>query len=208
MIIPLHTELSVINIIGEIPMTFAMTHTRKIINPGLLFNSSSPQLLNSSTPRLLNSSTPQPNYSQMNPDNQTLLLRDETISPSDAVLEQALGKELFTVYQALTANIKQEFDLNTEWRFYKDGQAWLCKVTFKKKTIFWLSIWENSIKTGFYFTEKSRMDVLELEIDNKIKEAFSNAKPIGKLIPLTIDIEQSEQLKDLWAIVAYKKGSF
>lgn len=142
----------------------------------------------------------------MKPNNQTLLLRNEAIEPSDAVLEQTLGKELFAVYQALTTTIKQAFDLNTEWRFYKDGQAWLCKVTFKKKTIFWLSIWENIIKTGFYFTENTRMGVMELEIDEKIKEAFSEAKPIGKLIPLTIDIVQKEQLKDLGAVVTYKKG--
>ena len=142
----------------------------------------------------------------MKPNNQTLLLRDEATEPTDAVLEHALGKELFAVYQELIDSIKNEFGLDPEWRFYRDGKAWLCKVTYKKKTIFWLSIWVNLIKTGFYFTEKTRMGVMEAEIDKKIKEAFSEAKPIGKLIPMIIDIEAKEQLKDLKVIIEYKKG--
>jgi hypothetical protein len=81
-----------------------------------------------------------------------------------------------------------------------------CKVVFKKKTILWLSIWEDYIKTGFYFTDKTGIGILELDIDNKIKVEFEVAKPIGKLIPLIIDINKQEHIKDLKEVVRYKKG--
>lgn len=141
----------------------------------------------------------------MNPNNETLLLREKEIEPTDEVLENALGKELFIIYQELIKIFTNEFGLDPQWRFYKDGKAWLCKVVYKKKTILWLSVWEKYIKTGFYFTDKTGIGILELDIDNKIKEAFEVAKPIGKLIPLTIDIDQQNQIEDLRKVVKYTK---
>ena len=142
----------------------------------------------------------------MTSDNKALLLRDEGTEPTDTVLDQALGKELFEVYQELMNLAKNELDLVPEWRFYKDCNAWLCKIVCKNKTVLWLSIWENLIKTSFYFTEKTRLDVLDLEIDPNLKDDFSDAKPIGKLIPLVVDIETKEQLKDLKTIIQFKKA--
>lgn len=142
----------------------------------------------------------------MSPDNSLLLLRNEWEEPTHEVLEQAMGKELFAVYQRLTALIKIKFSLDPQWRFYKDGKAWLCKIVEKKKTIFWLSIWQNSLKASFYFTDKTRKGVMELEIDSKIKKEFGKTETKGKLIALILDIEREEQLKDLEAIIAYKKG--
>ena len=142
----------------------------------------------------------------MKSENETILLRDKEIEPTDEVLENALGKELFTIYQELIQIFADEFSLELQWRFYKDGKSWLCKVVYKKKTILWLSVWENYIKTGFYFTEKTRNGVLELGIDETIKETFSAAKPVGKLMPLIIDIDQLKQIEDLKKVIKYKKG--
>ena len=142
----------------------------------------------------------------MESNNENLLLRDKEIEPTDEVLENVLGNELFMIYQEIIKIFTEEFSLEPQWRFYKDGNAWLCKVVNKKKTILWLSVWENYIKTGFYFTEKTGTGIFELAIDYKIKEEFDLAKPIGKLIPLVIDINQQKQIKDLKEIVRYKKS--
>ncbi len=142
----------------------------------------------------------------MKSDNETILLREKETEPTDKVLENVLGKELFIIYQELIEIFTNEFSLETQWRFYKDGKAWLCKVVYKKKTILWLSIWENYIKTGFYFTEKTGIGVLGLDIDHKIKAAFEVAEPVGKLIPLIIDINQQKQIEDLKEVIKYKKG--
>ena len=142
----------------------------------------------------------------MESNNENLLLRDKEIEPTDEVLENALGNELYIIYQEIIKIFTEEFSLEPHWRFYNDGKAWFCKVVYKKKTILWLSVWDNVIKTIFYFTEKTGTGIIELAIDNKIKEEFDTAKPIGKLIPLVIDINQQKQIKDLKEVVKYKKG--
>ena len=138
--------------------------------------------------------------------NPNLLLRDEKVKPSSNTIENALGKKRFPVYLKLENVIEKELGLAMQWAFYKDGHAWLCKVVFKKKTMFWLSIWDGFIRTGFYFNDKTLPGVLELEINDQIKKDFKKEKPIGKLLPLTIDIVSAEQLEDLSTIITYKKG--
>ncbi len=138
---------------------------------------------------------------------ENLLLRDSEINPTNEVIENALGKEIFLVYQELIKIISDvSFELKPEWNFYKDGKAWLCKVTYKKKTIFWLSIWEKCIKTGFYFTEKTRLGIFSLQINEKIIQNFEEEKTVGKLFPLVLVIDKKWQLEDLIEIIKYKKS--
>ena len=136
---------------------------------------------------------------------ENILLRDSEINPTNEVLENALGKNIFKVYEELIKIITDiEFELKPEWSFYKDGKAWLCKVTYKKKTVFWLSIWEKHIKTAFYFTEKTRFGIFSLKINEMIIQNFEVAKTVGKLFPLVINIDNQIQLEDLKEIIKYK----
>jgi len=138
---------------------------------------------------------------------ENLLLRDSEINPTNEVLEKALGKDIFQVYETLIKTITNvEFELKPEWNFYKDGKAWLCKVTYKNKTIFWLSIWEKCIKTGFYFTDKTRLGIFSLQINKKIVQDFEKTKTVGKLFPLVVEIDKKSQLEDLKEIIKYKKS--
>ncbi|PKP36362.1 MAG: hypothetical protein CVT98_08150 [Bacteroidetes bacterium HGW-Bacteroidetes-15] len=134
------------------------------------------------------------------------LLNDQQIFPTEDVIENVL-QDSYHAFSELIQTIKgEEFGLNTEWNYYKDGKSWLCKVTYKKKTIFWLSCWDGYFKVGFYFTEKNCMGIADLEIDEKIKTDFSCSKHIGKLIPLVINVFSKDQVKDVLRIIEYKKG--
>ena len=137
---------------------------------------------------------------------ETLLLRDQNVPPEKEVLANALGKSYKVFKELMEIITDAKYGLDPQWNFYKDGKAWFCKVCFKKKTIFWLSVWENFFKTAFYFTEKSGSVIKELDIDENIKEDFAHRKPIGKLIPLVINMERKEQIKDLIRIIEYKKS--
>lgn len=135
---------------------------------------------------------------------ETLLLREQHVSPTKEVIKNALG-DSYLVYEKLIEIITDtNYGLVTIWNYYKDGKAWLCKVCYKKKTIFWLSVWDKFFKTAFYFTEKHRLGIAELDIEEKIKEDFSRKKTIGKLIPLVINMEREEQIKDVIKVIEYK----
>ena len=137
---------------------------------------------------------------------ETQFLRDPDHSPEKDVLENVL-KESYLVYDELIKTITaSDIGLVPQWNYYKDGKTWLCKVCYKKKTVFWLSVWDRYFKTGFFFTEKNCPGVENLNIDDNIKADFKNNKHIGRLIPLSIDINRRDQIDDLLKIIEYKKS--
>ena len=133
------------------------------------------------------------------------LLRDREIFPSEEVLKTILG-QVYDVWVELETQVTQdELALTLDWNYYRDGKSWLCKVCHKKKTVFWVSVWEGFFKTGFTFTEKHFESIAELDISEQIKEDFFRTKPFGKLFPMGINIDRREQLADLLKIVKFKK---
>lgn len=132
------------------------------------------------------------------------LLKDPDIFPTAEVLDKVLGN-LYPVFREFMDTIESEdFGLSPEWRYYKDGKAWLCKNTYKKKTVFWLSVWSDCFKVAFYFTEKSGSGIPGLIIDDSIKESYLNHKAIGKLKPLVIEGRMKSQLEDINTLIKYK----
>jgi len=137
---------------------------------------------------------------------ETQLLKDQQIFPTEEILERALGDSYLAFEMLINKLSDAQYGLTMEWRYYRDGKAWLGKVSYKKKTIFWLSVWDKFFKTTFYFTEKNSIGIAELNIKEKLKENFFKSKPIGRLIPFTLNINDREQITDLFRIAEYKKS--
>lgn len=132
------------------------------------------------------------------------LLKDPDVFPGTEVLKKVLDA-LFPVFEEFMKTAESDdLNLSPEWRYYKDGKAWLCKITFKKKTVVWLSVWPDCFKVAFYFTEKSGAGIPELDIDESLKTDYSNRKPIGKLKPLIIEVKKKSQLPDVYILLKYK----
>lgn len=134
------------------------------------------------------------------------ILNDSETYPTEEVLEKEFGA-LFSTYTEFMETVKgDEFRLLPEWRYYKDGKAWLCKICLKKKTVAWLSAWPDCFKVGFYFTEKSGAGIHDLDIGDSLKKSYETHKPVGKLKPLEIDVKNKSQLNDLYTLLKYKAG--
>jgi hypothetical protein len=139
----------------------------------------------------------EPNYSHQ-------LLSNPEQKPTGKLFKRFLARPIYDIMNKIDQRIAAA-GLALEWRYYKDGKAWLGKVTCKKKTIVWLSVWKEFIKAGFYFTEKTRPGVLDLDFHATIKSSFAAAKPVGKLIPLMVDVKDEESLQDFTTLLEYKK---
>ncbi len=134
------------------------------------------------------------------------LLNDPDVFPTKEALEKVLGKQYPVFREFMDITESEEFKLKPEWRYYKDGKAWLCKITFRKKTVVWLSVWSDCFKLGFYFTEKSGEGIPGLKVEDSMKEFYLNHKPIGKLKPLVVEVRKKSQLVDINTIIKYKIG--
>jgi len=133
------------------------------------------------------------------------LLRDPKVKPDEKLLRSVLGNESYALYSRVLFEIGS-MGAEFQWNYYKDGKSWLCKVVMKKKTLFWLSVWDGYFKAGFYFTEKHVEPILALGIDTRLKECFATAKPIGKLIPLTLNVDSNAKIDDLIVVAQFKSS--
>jgi hypothetical protein len=133
---------------------------------------------------------------------ETPLLQNPEIYPSKEVLKGLLGN-VYEVLENLETQLSQdEYAITFDWIYYKDSKSWLCKVSHKKKTVFWLSIWEGFFKTSFFFLERHLEGIAALEID---ENSFKMEKTWGKMIPLIFNINDKKQIPDLLKVVEFKK---
>jgi len=129
-------------------------------------------------------------------------LKDPEIYPGPEVLESILG----TAYSAFKDLLKlfEKHQLLAEWRYYKDGKAWLCKVQYGKRTIVWMSTWKGFMKATIYIPEKELESVMQLDISDKAKENIRNTKNVGKSRPCMFEIKKRDVLQDLEKTMEYK----
>ncbi|MBI9108436.1 MAG: DUF3788 family protein [Spirochaetales bacterium] len=129
-------------------------------------------------------------------------LRDESIYPDDVVLRKALGASYETYLMLLS--LFNDNDMSFEWRYYRDGKAWLCKVQKKKRTIIWMSAWKGFMKATIYFPHKFLERVYELGISEDMKERIRSTKDVGKSKPCNFEIRDKSILGDFEKVMQLK----
>ena len=129
-----------------------------------------------------------------------MLLKEPEFFPSKEVLSAALGN-MYSVFEEFETLLINECALTFSWHYYKDSNGWLCKVAHKKKTVFWLSVWEGYFRTTFFFLERHLEGIAALEIDDR---SFEIKKEWGKMIPFIFNIKDKKQFPDVLKMVRFK----
>lgn len=133
------------------------------------------------------------------------LLTDENVFPNLDIIEKNLDKNQFTIYLHFLKWVDSS-NLMIEWRFYRDTKTWLGKILSKKKNIGWLSIWNVGFKITVFFTEKTFSNFETLSLNNSIDVFTNEVKPVGKLLPIRVTINNDSILNDIIKILELKKG--
>lgn len=144
------------------------------------------------------------------------LLRDVNEEPTAKIIADGLGAT-HNIYMDFIKNLEKYGISLMDWRYYNDGKAWLSKGEYKwttprgtnkVKPIFWLSIWEESFRVSFLFSEKIREELLSLPISIERKEIISNTASSGKTmkyLSIIFDITDDSQLSDVYTLVQFRK---
>lgn len=132
----------------------------------------------------------------------TIELTDENTFPDESVLKKVLGRS-FNAYLELL-KLYADNDLIHEWRYYRDGKAWLCKVQKKKRTIVWMSAWKGYMQAAIYFPVRYLEDIFNLNISDDTKNKIENTKNVGKSKPCIFEIRNKKALKDLAEVMKFK----
>jgi len=144
------------------------------------------------------------------------LLRNPNIQPTDDVIAKALG-EANNAYIKFVNELASH-DIQIEWRYYTDGNAWLAKGLYKwtgvrggqkETTVFWVSIWDSFFKVTLYVPEKFRVDICNLTLSNEVKLMVAESKQMGnklKYFPLVFDLCSDELFEGIFSLIDFKKS--
>ncbi len=132
------------------------------------------------------------------------ILTDKNEFPTEEIIFSHVGKSK-TLWFSLFEHIHAAYpDFTEQWRYYNDGKSWLLKVTRKSKTIFWLSVLENSFRTTFYFTDKAKQSILKSTISDELKEQFRKGKRFNKIRGVTIIFRRKKDVENAKTLIAIK----
>ncbi len=132
-------------------------------------------------------------------------LADELTYPDGEVLRGVLG-DSFGAYGALLA-LYGKLGMESEWRYYRDGKAWLCKVQKKKKTVVWMSAWKGFMQAAVYFPDRYIEEVLSLDLRESTKQKIRSTKNTGKSRPCIFEVRDESILDDLEKVMRFKMAA-
>jgi hypothetical protein len=129
-----------------------------------------------------------------------MVLSDKTIIPTEEIIFRYIGQKKIlwkTLMDYLSENHK---DIAGNWNYYNDGKSWLYKAVQKKKTIFWLTLLEETFKVTFYFGDKAEPVIESSNLPQILKDNFKNSQRYGKIRALSVlinDISDIEIVKEV-----------
>ncbi len=129
-------------------------------------------------------------------------LTDENTFPNESVLKRVLGRS-YSAYLELL-KLFDNNDLALEWRYYRDGKAWLCKVQKRKRTIVWMSAWKGYMQAAIYLPERYIEDIFKLSISEDTKNKIMKTKNVGKSKPCIFEIKNKKALRDFEKVMKFK----
>jgi hypothetical protein len=132
-------------------------------------------------------------------------LNDKDEYPNDKVLRRTLGKVKDT-WDVFIDFINESYpSFSGQWRYYNDGKSWLYKLTKKKKTISWISVYHNKFKTTFYFPDKAEELITASKLRKEYIEQFINGKRYGKIRGITVEIKKLADLSTTKTLIEIKE---
>ena len=132
-------------------------------------------------------------------------LNDKNEYPDDEVLSHLLGrtKKSWDIFADFINESYPAF--SGEWRYYTDGHNWLYKITKKKKTICWVSVYHHKFKTTFYFSDKAEELITASKLEKEHINQFLHGKRYGKIRGVTVEIKKLADLKATKTLIKIKE---
>ncbi|MDD5326720.1 MAG: DUF3788 family protein [Phycisphaerae bacterium] len=132
-------------------------------------------------------------------------LNDKNEFPDDEVLSRYLGKAK-KAWDSFIAFLNENHpSFSGEWRYYNDGKSWLYKITKKKKTICWVSVYLNMFKTSFYFSDKAEDLIKASKLKKEYIDKFIHGKRYGKIRGITVEVKKLADLNAAKILIEIKE---
>jgi hypothetical protein len=132
------------------------------------------------------------------------ILSDPGIKPTDDYIFGILGDKQ-KLWKEIMSHMNQNYDGSAGvWNYYKDGKRWLFKLIYKKKTVFWIGIIEDTFRVTFWFGDKALLLINGSTLPEKIKEEFATSKKYGAIRAVSIIMKEKSDVDNVLELISIK----
>jgi len=132
------------------------------------------------------------------------MFSDRDIKPTEDLIFPII-KDKMELWHSLMEYMHDKYPASSgDWHYYNDGKQWLFKSVQKQKTLFWLSIQEDTFRVTFYFGDKALPVLEESDLPVHIKNEFKTAKKYGAIRAITILIKDNSDIVNVQKLVSVK----
>ena len=138
---------------------------------------------------------------------ETRVFMDKSVEPNHNRLAEALG-EKNRLWEALKKHLSENYDnILEEWKFYGQKHGWTLKVKQKKRTIFYLTPFEDLFKISFVFGDRAVAAVENSDLPKNLITELKNARKYMEGRGLQVDVERLEDIENIKKLVEIKMNN-
>jgi hypothetical protein len=139
-------------------------------------------------------------------DKKILVLSDKTVIPTEEIIFRYIGQKEILWKTLMTYISEDHKDITGSWNYYNDGKSWLFKAVQKKKTIFWLTLLDETFKITFYFGDKAEPVIEASSLPRIHKDNFRNGQRYGKIRAISVKMDDLEDINSIKELIGIKKS--
>jgi hypothetical protein len=137
-------------------------------------------------------------------DSEHIKLSDGNIKPDDKLILSVIGDKM-RYWKEIMEYLNEKYSgASGDWNYYNDGKQWVFKMTWKKKTIFWIVLVKESFRVTFYFGDKAEEHIFSADIPQKLKDDFRDGKRYGKIRAISLEINDISDVETVKKVAEIK----
>jgi len=135
---------------------------------------------------------------------ENLMFSDKQINPTDDLIFSIIGDKS-DLWKRIMMHMQDNFkDSSGEWNYYNDGKRWLFKMIWKKKTVFWIGILNDTFRVTFWFPDRAEVFIDASNLPEAIKDEFKNAKKYGLTRAVSIIMLGTTDVENVIKLIGIK----
>jgi hypothetical protein len=137
-------------------------------------------------------------------DNQNLKLTDKDIIPTEELIFSLIGNNKVFWHRIMNYAAENFTGITGSWNYYNDGKKWLFKLVYKKKTMLWAGILNDTFRVTFWFGDKAEPLIADAVLPPSVKDEFRTAKKYGAVRPVSVVVREQADADIVLTLLSVK----
>jgi len=129
---------------------------------------------------------------------------DKSHRPTEKNISEILGTS-YKLWEEIQNSLHDEYgELVKEWKYYGQKYGWSLKLFYKKRNLFFFTVYEKYFQIGFTLGDKAVAAIEKSDLPKSIIEELKNARKYVEGRGLRIEVKKSSDVKNIIKLVSAK----